>query len=618
MNGTALGGQDPVTAWVEYTSPDGRAYFYNRDTKVTTWEKPDELKTQQERDSVWKEYAKDGRPYWYNTQTKQSTWTRPDVPNQPIKPLEAPGSRMDLDRVPSRQPSMQRREPSRSRRSASRGPRSRPPVPATTLDSRSRHEYKTIEEAEQAFTSMLKRHNVRGDWSWEKMLRAVVNDPDYRALKTLPERKNAFQRYITAVRETELEQHREEQRKQRTEFFALLDTLPISEYTRFPKVKHLAHEHKAFCAIPSNKERVELFDAYVDELLEKLGGERRRVRAQCVRDATEYLGALSISAKWTDVKDKLLEKFGDQMMPILHLNPEKRMPMDILYFGVRDKDTVDPESGLSMLDLLDIYEHAITDAERLESDRRKHEKDKVYRQQRQARDAFRQLLNEHVKEFTPSTTWSEFYPQIKHHTAYTEMLGQSGSTPQEMFWDAIEELSDEMYNERKQLESAMRSHNFHMHVDTAFDKVCEFAQSHCKIDAKHMDYIYEQLVIKCKRREEEDDERKQRHKRRLLDTFKYALYDLCPELTPDSKWDTECARISRMAEYKALDENACREVFDQVIERTKERAERKRRDSGSKRERSPDAGAADKRSKHGVDKCEDRGSSDLEEGEMVG
>ncbi|KAJ2189985.1 U1 snRNP protein, partial [Coemansia sp. RSA 530] len=211
---------------------------------------------------------------------------------------------------------------------------------------------------------MLKRHNVRGDWSWEKMLRAVVNDPDYRALKTLPERKNAFQRYITAVRETELEQHREEQRKQRTEFFALLDTLPISEYTRFPKVKHLAHEHRAFCAIPSNKERVELFDAYVDELLEKLGGERRRVRAQCVRDATEYLGALSISAKWTDVKDKLLEKFGDQMMPILHLNPEKRMPMDILYFGVRDKVAVDPESGLSMLDLLDIYEHAITDAER--------------------------------------------------------------------------------------------------------------------------------------------------------------------------------------------------------------------------------------------------------------
>ncbi|KAJ2656571.1 U1 snRNP protein [Coemansia sp. RSA 1199] len=613
MNGSTLGGQEPTNsgAWVEYTSPDGRAYFYNRDTKVTTWEKPDELKTQQELDSVWKEYAKDGRPYWYNTRTKQSTWTRPDVPNQPIKPTE-PHSSMDQNNVPRQ---AMRRERSRSRRSASRGPRSRQ-VPASTLEPRSRHEYKTPKEAEHAFNNMLKRHKVRGDWSWEKMLRAVVNDPDYRSLKTLSERKEAFQRYVSAAQETELEQRREEQRKQKADFFALLDTLPISEYTRFRKVKHLAGEHKAFCAVPE-KERVELFDAYVDELLEKVSGERRHIRTQHVREATEYLGALPISSKWTDVKDRLLEKFGDQMMPILHADSEKRVPMDVLYFGVRDKDSVDPESGLCMLDLLDIYEHAMTDAERSESDRRKREKDKEFRQQRQARDAFRQLVNEHRAEFTPSSTWSEFYPQIKQHTAYTAMLGQPGSTPQELFWDTIEELSDEMYNERKQLESAMRSHNFHMHVDTVFAKVCEFAQSHCTIDAGHMEYIFEQLVIKCKRREEEEAERKQRHERRLLDTFKYALYDLRPELTSDSKWDTESARINKLAEYKAIDnEILCREAFDLVIERMKERTLRKRRDSG-KRSRSPEAGAADKRTRHGVDKCEDRGSSDLEEGEMV-
>lgn len=31
--------------WTEHKSPDGRTYFYNNETKQSTWEKPDDLKT---------------------------------------------------------------------------------------------------------------------------------------------------------------------------------------------------------------------------------------------------------------------------------------------------------------------------------------------------------------------------------------------------------------------------------------------------------------------------------------------------------------------------------------------------------------------------------------------
>lgn len=36
------------TPWTEHNAPDGRTYFYNNETKVSTWQKPTELKTHSE------------------------------------------------------------------------------------------------------------------------------------------------------------------------------------------------------------------------------------------------------------------------------------------------------------------------------------------------------------------------------------------------------------------------------------------------------------------------------------------------------------------------------------------------------------------------------------------
>ncbi|KAJ2449116.1 U1 snRNP protein [Coemansia sp. RSA 2336] len=641
MNGSKESIQSPLslhepsaTAWIEYTSPDGRAYYYNRDTKTTTWEKPDELKTPQERDSVWKEYSKDGRPYWYNTVTKKSTWTRPDVFKSQSTNIVQPNANANLPREISRPPrtmSSRSKSPIRSQQtlsqSDSRVPRSRPSESSAALlgdHQLPRREYRTAEEAEKAFMDMLKRHKVCGDWSWEKMLRAVVNDPDYRALKTLPERKAAFNRYISAVQETEREQREHEKRKQRQDFFAMMDTLPVSEYTRFRKIKHLAKDHAAFSAVPSEKERVQLFEAYMDEHLKKLNDERRKLRSNFMQEAVKELGALPVSTRWKDVKERLLEKFGDRLMPILRVESDQSVPMDTLHYF---SESTDPELGLSVLDFMDVYEQIIADAEKRDLSQRKQEKDLLFRQQRLNREKFQQLLKEHSDQFTPSSTWSEFYPQIKHDPRYLAMLGQPGSTPLDLFWDTIELLSDEFYNERKRLELLMHDNKFSMQVDTPLDSVREFAQKHSSVPETHLDYIYQQLIMKAKRRKEEEEERRLRHRRRLLDDFKYRLYDLEPPLDPDTQWENEQARVSALPEFKDIgDEKACREVFDMVMERTRERAQakaRKRRDSEPrKRSRSPAApatnaadDAADKRSRR--QSGASNYSSELEEGEMI-
>lgn len=98
MNGPA----GAPAIWQEARNAEGRAYYYNVQTKATQWTKPIELMTPVEArtpstpcshtytdssfsqralaNQPWKEYTADGgRKYWSNSETKQSTWEMPEA-----------------------------------------------------------------------------------------------------------------------------------------------------------------------------------------------------------------------------------------------------------------------------------------------------------------------------------------------------------------------------------------------------------------------------------------------------------------------------------------------------------------------------------------------------------
>ena len=68
------------SVWKATTTPEGKTYYYNAETQVTTWTKPDELKTNEERATEgtdWTMHFSNGRPYWAHNSTKQTTWNPP-------------------------------------------------------------------------------------------------------------------------------------------------------------------------------------------------------------------------------------------------------------------------------------------------------------------------------------------------------------------------------------------------------------------------------------------------------------------------------------------------------------------------------------------------------------
>uniref|UniRef100_A0A0K0DAW8 WW domain-containing protein n=1 Tax=Angiostrongylus cantonensis TaxID=6313 RepID=A0A0K0DAW8_ANGCA len=86
--------------WTRHETAEGRVYYYNKITKESSWNKPDELKAPQERQErptpatstanvIWKEYkTPEGRAYYYNSVTKETTWTKPEALNTPAAAVE--------------------------------------------------------------------------------------------------------------------------------------------------------------------------------------------------------------------------------------------------------------------------------------------------------------------------------------------------------------------------------------------------------------------------------------------------------------------------------------------------------------------------------------------------
>ncbi|KAJ1921237.1 U1 snRNP protein [Mycoemilia scoparia] len=553
--------------WVEYSAKDGRKYYYNKATKKTTWEKPDELKTKEEKATPWKEYvAKGGRKYWHNTVTKETTWDMPDElkkgPQQPAQPQK-------------------------------------PVLPTKT-------NFATKEEAEDAFMKMLEAEGVESNWEWEQTMRAVINHPLYRCLKTLSERKEAFGKYITQKKAIEEKEYLAKAKERREKFYEMLNEVTITEYTRYNKVAKLKADHPAMNAVTDLKERLEFFEDYMGDYHEKIK-ERRQKSFELIKQATESilldLPNIQVGTRWDDVKKHLFE--ADEIKKL-----------------VDDAKVNNPvEEYFAKISILKAFAMSMERLDKEDYEKRREAEKQNYRKERVNRDNYRELLREHLSagNIAPVTTWAEFYPLVKSDLRYTNILGQKGSSPLEMFWDEVELLNEEVYDCRKRLESDLKAAGIRISHTESLDGLKEILKSSrikVQIPDNVLPYVHEQLIIKAQRKYQDEVDRKERHKKRLLDDFKYELRDLSPPLTPESTWEDEKKRISKMKIYREIDdEDSAMLIFTKVIDRIKESSRRKHSRSEP---RTSEHRSSSKRPKSGENKeplDEEKSDCQMEEGE---
>jgi len=426
--------------WQEARAADGRAYYYNAITKETTWSKPAEMMNPVERalaSQPWKEYtAADGRKYYAHKETKQTTWEMPapyrDALNQgqqqqlpprgvAAAPTFVAGGTTALSSYSS-QPERDDHTPfearETSRRSEFRPPSSNGIALPSIMSKEVVPDYSSFEEAEAAFIKLLKRSNVQPEWTWEQTMRATIKDPQYRALKDPKDRKAAFEKYAVEVRQQEKEKAKERLAKLRTDFGNMLRTHPeIKHYSRWKTIRPIIQGETVFRSTDSEDERKQLFEEYIVELKKQNIEHEAVARKAALHDLTAILKALNLEpyTRWSQAQEML--------------QSNERIQRDE-HFKL-----------LSKSDVLTAFENHIKSLERAFNDARQQQKANKARRERQNRDKFLELLQELRSQgkIKAGTKWMTVLPEMENDPRYVAMLGQSGSTPLDLFWDTVEE-----------------------------------------------------------------------------------------------------------------------------------------------------------------------------------
>ena len=94
-----------------------------------------------------------------------------------------------------------------------------PQVPVALPD------FQSYADAERAFMNMLGTIGVTPTWTWEQTMRETITEPYYKALKTLAERKAAFEKFVAERKQAEKDERDRSLERCRKEFFKALDRL---------------------------------------------------------------------------------------------------------------------------------------------------------------------------------------------------------------------------------------------------------------------------------------------------------------------------------------------------------------------------------------------------------
>ena len=181
-------------------------------------------------------------------------------------------------------------------------------------------------------------------------------------------------------------------------------------------------------------------------------------------------------------------------------------------------------------DALIVFEDHIRELEKEEEQEKEKERKRIKRSQRKNRDAMIQVLDElhEAGKLTSMSLWVELYPTISADIRFTQMLGQPGSTPLDLFKFYVEDLKSRFYSEKKIIKEILKEKSYEMSTTVTFEDfatvVCEDKRS-ASLDAGNVKLTYNALLEKAESREKERQKEESRKLKKLETSFRLYLND---------------------------------------------------------------------------------------------
>lgn len=621
--------QESKSPWGEYKAPDGRTYYYNSVSKKSSWEKPDELKSVTEKllsQCPWKEYKSDsGKVYYHNSQTKESCWTKPKELEELEEKIRAQETKGEDSAPAIPLPSTQGSAPSSAIQAAMEAtlasislppppsaaaatkpeaPTSAPPAVAApkaaaakeSESSESEEEapppkkeyhFRNKKEAIEAFKALLKEKDVPSTSSWESAMKLIINDGRYGALRHLNEKKQAFNEYKTqkAKEEKEEQRIRAKQAKEDLEQF-LLHSDKMNSTVKYWKADTIFGDNEVWKSV-SDRDRRDLFDDVVHLIAKREKEEAKALRKRNIKVFSEILDSmpnLQYCTTWSEAQQMLLDntRFTDDP----------------------DLENMDKE------DALICFEEHIRMLEQEYDDEKERERRRQKRIQRKNRESFIVLLDElHDKgKLNSMSLWMDLYPSISQDIRFSNMLGQAGSTPLDLFKFYVEELKARFHDEKKIVKDILKDKAFFIEVSTTYEDFSAVILSDKRassLDSGNIKLTYNSLIEKAEAREKERLKEEARKLKKIENNFKATLskHNIGLEMTfeetrakleKDPGWEgitLESERLRLFKEYITSLEESC------MHHHSRHKKSRKKKNRRS-RSRTPSSDSEDDSSRH--------------------
>ncbi len=402
----------------------------------------------------------DGKKYFAHTETKQTTWAVPEAvqkiidrnkQNQPPQrpppaaapPAWAAGPSMHPASHDNRRPERDEYRPDRHDRDRDRdrdreagfgGER-----PNISFTVGTELQFSSPQEAEAAFMKVLRQMKVQPDWEWQQAVRAGIHDPNWRAIPEPEKREDAFKKYCEDLRAQEKNKEQDRQAKLRADFTAMLRSHPeIKYYTRWKTALPFIEEETIFRSAKDDSERRALFEEYIITLKRVHEEEEADSRRSALDQVMDLLQSLNLEpfTRWQAAQEKLEQNE--------EFNSKKYQ-------------------SLNRMDVLNQFEKHIRQLQREHNDRVQADRRVKHRLERKNRDAFIVLLNElrDNGKLKAGTKWKDIHSSIEEDPCFLAMLGQSGSSPVDLFWDALEEEEGKFRTLRRYALDVLEVSHFH-------------------------------------------------------------------------------------------------------------------------------------------------------------
>lgn len=299
----------PGTSWCVVWTGDEKMFFFNPTTRLSIWEKPEELEDNDKVDEIVSKGPPKRQP---STELKRENKISTDEDTDESPPAKKQRTASQSEEVLDVQMTdvETKEDVLQSKPHEEQAAPAEEPVAvvqaAKNVPVQEKKKMLSLEDRMKEFRDMMLERGVSAFSTWEKELPKIVFDPRF-LLLTQKERKQCFERFVRTRADEERQERKNKLKAKKDDFKVLVEEARTAGKTSFSEFAMKYGKDDRFKGIEKMKERESLFTEFMAELKKKEKENLRLKQDKIHNDFEELLveQKLDNKAQWRKVRHKI-------------------------------------------------------------------------------------------------------------------------------------------------------------------------------------------------------------------------------------------------------------------------------------------------------------------------